>query len=89
MATGLLQTVFSAAQLLGGPLIGRVCDSRGARLALLLSQVSVYVIINVDDSFECIDDTYALVQSLDSLCCEVEEHISDSRTSDPFKWTCA
>jgi len=36
---GWLQTTFSFVQLVGGPVIGRVCDTRGARLALLLSQV--------------------------------------------------
>eukprot|EP00959_Pyramimonas_sp_CCMP1952_P183543 3837662-Pyramimonas_sp.AAC.1 len=37
--SGWLQTAFSAAQLLGGPIIGRICDAQGARLALILAQV--------------------------------------------------
>jgi hypothetical protein len=28
----------------GGPIIGRVCDAQGARLALLLSQVMIIMI---------------------------------------------
>lgn len=35
---GLLQKVFSAVQLLGGLAIGRVCDSKGPRYALQVSQ---------------------------------------------------
>mmetsp|Transcript_28028 Transcript_28028/g.53350 ORF Transcript_28028/g.53350 Transcript_28028/m.53350 type:complete len:424 (-) Transcript_28028:315-1586(-) len=36
---GWLQTTFSFVQLVGGPVIGRVCDTKGARLALVVSQV--------------------------------------------------
>ena len=41
--SGWLQTTFSAFQLVGGPLIGRVCDTKGARRAVLLSQASTAV----------------------------------------------
>lgn len=39
LSFGVLSTVFSAAQLLGGPLIGRLCDTQGARAALQVSQL--------------------------------------------------
>ena len=35
---GYLQTAFSFIQLMGGPIIGRVCDFKGARFGLQLAQ---------------------------------------------------
>lgn len=43
MVFGYLKTAFSVLQLVGSPLIGRVCDAHGGRAALLLSQAGGFV----------------------------------------------
>jgi predicted MFS family arabinose efflux permease len=55
LSFGFLSTVFSAAQLLGGPLIGRLCDTHGARLALQVSQAGAgvsYALLGAASSVE-------------------------------------
>lgn len=52
---GWLSTVFSLVQLIGGPVIGRLCDTRGARLALQVSQLGAgasYVLLGFATSIE-------------------------------------
>jgi OCT family organic cation transporter-like MFS transporter 18 len=52
---GWLSTVFSLVQLIGGPVIGRLCDTRGARLALQVSQLGAgasYVLLGCATSIE-------------------------------------
>lgn len=40
---GYVKTTFTLLQLLGGPVIGRVCDARGGRAAMLISLVGAVV----------------------------------------------
>lgn len=52
---GWLSTVFSLVQLIGGPVIGRLCDTRGARIALQVSQLGAaasYLLLGCATSIE-------------------------------------
>lgn len=52
---GWLSTVFSLVQLIGGPVIGRLCDTRGARIALQVSQLGAgasYLLLGFATSIE-------------------------------------
>lgn len=40
---GYLQTTFSFVQLVGNPVIGRLCDEKGAKIALQMCQVCLFL----------------------------------------------
>jgi OCT family organic cation transporter-like MFS transporter 18 len=55
LSFGFLSTVFSVSQLIGGPIIGRLCDTHGARLALQVSQAGAglsYALLGAASSVE-------------------------------------
>ena len=49
---GMLDTTFSVVQLLGSPVMGRLCDVRGARLTIITAQVSGIVPLSKHSSHD-------------------------------------